>query len=159
MERSLSSSAKQLAIGVFFFITFNTIIKLVVYPTIIYLSKSIFMGLIFMFLSSFTLRYLLILFYDLIKIDWLLIESLKARREHKSNHITRRIKKLKKIGNISLLTTLVCTDSVITVLYFRQGYFDWNGFKGVDIKILFVISNLICTLSMGGIINLIFKIF
>lgn len=158
MRKGVDINIKQTTTGVFLFVLFNTIVKFVVYPTIIYFSKNNFVGLFFMFLASFILRYLLILIYDLIKKDWLLIESLKARRGNRENHITRRIKKLKELGNIFLILTLVFTDSVLTVLYLRRGYFDWNGIKGIDIKILFTISNLIGIVMMGVTIRLIFNI-
>jgi len=149
---------KQFSIGVTIFISINMAIKFIAYPMIAHTSDGFFKGLVFMFLLSITVRYLIIYFYDLIKIDWLLIESLKARNNHRENRVTKRIKRLKKIGALTLLVGLTSTDPVITILYFRRGYFDWDGIRGLDLKILFIMSNLICTLIMGGIISVLFEI-
>lgn len=150
---------KQFSFGVVIFISINMAIKFIAYPMIAHLSNGFINGLILMFLLSITIRYSLICLYDLIKIDWLLIENLKARNTHHENRVTKRIKKLRAIGNFALLIGLTSTDPVVTILYFRRGYFDWNGIRGLDLKILFFVSNLICTLITGGIISVLFEFF
>ncbi|MBK5215757.1 MAG: hypothetical protein JJE53_03050 [Candidatus Pacebacteria bacterium] len=113
-------------------------------------------AILLMFLSSFTIRYLVILVYDYIKIDWLLIENFKEKQSKKQtiiNHtaITRKILKLKKIGKgrVFVFIVLVCTDPVITVLYYREGHHQWNNIPSKNFM-LFFISAVICTITLAG---------
>lgn len=124
-------------------------------------------AILLMFLSSFFIRYSLILIYDYLKIDFLLIENLKEKNDEKQKateltSVTRRILKFKKIGNWFLLIGLVCTDPVVTILYFRDGHHLWNNIPKKNFK-LFLISTIICTLTLAatiysirGLIELIF---
>ena len=155
----------QFKIGLIFFIAINMAIKIVEYKiTEIYNFK---IAILLMFLFSFFIRYLIVLIYDYTKKDWLLIEYLKEKIYQKQElvqhtSITRKILKLKKIGNWFLFVGLVCTDPVVTILYYRNGHHIWNKIPKKNLN-LFFISELICTLTLAatiysilGLINLIF---
>lgn len=139
-------------IGLIFFIFINLAIKIIEYKIAeLYTFK---IAILLMFFSSFIIRYLVILIYDYIKIDWLLIENLKEKQCKKQtiiNHtaVTRKILKLKKIGNWFLFTGLVFTDPVVTVLYYREGHHRWNNIPLKNFK-LFFISAVICTITLAG---------
>ncbi|MCX6754309.1 MAG: hypothetical protein NTU81_00565 [Candidatus Nomurabacteria bacterium] len=112
------------------------------------------LAIFLMFLFSFLIRYLLILIYDYAKIDCLLIENLKEKRDQKYKtieltSITKRILKFKKIGNWFLLVALVCTDPIVTLLYYRDGHHLWNNTPKKNFM-LFFISTVICTITLAG---------
>jgi hypothetical protein len=152
----------QLKFGILGFFIINGTIKVLLYPLIVkyYPFET---GIILMFISSFIFRYLIIIIYDKIKIDWLLIETLKEKLAQKrqminQNSVTKRILKFKKFGNIFLLGLLVSTDPLITVLYYRPGYFLWNNIPDKKSFLLFTLSTAFCTTTMAISIYSIFKI-
>lgn len=155
----------QFKIGLIFFIAINVAIKIVEYKiTETYNFK---IAILLMFLFSFFIRYLIVLIYDYTKKDWLLIEYLKEKLYQKQEmtvhtSVTRKILKLKKIGNWFLFIGLVCTDPVVTILYYRDGHHIWNKIPKKNLNLFFT-SELICTLTLAatiysilGLINLIF---
>lgn len=146
----------RIAISVTIFMGINIAIKILVYPFIVYRFDGLVFEIFLMFLSSLLVRYLMIKFYDIIKLDLFLIENLKSKNQKKGkeNNITRRIKKMKAIGNTILLLVLLFTDPVITVLYYRPENFSWNGIAGTRTKVLFVTSTLLCVLVIGTGISL-----
>lgn len=116
-----------------------------------------------MFVSSFIFRYLIIKAYDKVKIDWLLIETLKEKLDKKrqmtnQNSVTKKILWLKKFGKNSVLVGLVATDPLITVLYIRPGYFLWNNIPDKKSFLLFTLSTAFCTTTMAISIYSILKI-
>jgi len=116
-----------------------------------------FLALGLMFLSAIIIRYILVLLYDSIKIDFFAIEKYKANQKYKSNRITRKIDKIKKTsGKYGIGTGFATFDPAILVIYSRPGYFDWNGFGNNQVRLLFLLSNLIGVLIFGNIAELIF---
>lgn len=111
-----------------------------------------------MFLSIVFVRYLLLLLYDFIKIDFFDLEKYKSGREYNENHITRKIEKIKiiskKIAIISMLS--MSLDITIAVIYFRPGYFKYNGFQNLETIFIFFLGNLWTVISWGNFIELIF---
>ena len=71
----------QFKIGLIFFVAINLAIKIIEYKIAELYNFEV--AILLMFLSSFTIRYLMILIYDFTKIDWLLIENLKEKHEKK----------------------------------------------------------------------------
>ncbi|HEY5587401.1 MAG TPA: hypothetical protein VIK86_00435 [Candidatus Paceibacterota bacterium] len=155
----------QFKIGLMLFIAINIAIKLI--ECKIAKNYDYKIAILLMFLFSFIVRFLMILIYDYTKKDWLLIEYLKEKLYQKQEmtvhtSVTRKILKLKKIGNWFLFIGLVCTDPVVTILYYRDGHHIWNKIPKKNLN-LFFISELICTLTLAatiysiiGLINLIF---
>lgn len=157
---------KKISIGLPLFITINMAIKFFVYVPIAK-KCDFWVGILLMFLSSFFLRYLIILTYDYFKEDILLIEYLKERKEQKKEimrhtYATRRIEKSQKSGNELLhLIGLICFDPIITILYKREGAYKWNNIPDKKTLFLFMISVLFCVLTIAipiysifGLINL-----
>ena len=131
----------QFKIGLFIFITINMVIKIIEYK--IAESYDFKIAILFMFLFSFTIRYLMILIYDYTKKDWLLIEHLKEILLQKmemtrNTSVTRKILRFKKIGNWFLFIGLVCTDPVVTILYYRDGHHLWNNIPKNKIVLFFL---------------------
>jgi len=155
----------QFKIGLMLFISINIAIKLIECKIAKNYDYKIAISLMFLF--SFIVRFLMILIYDYTKKDWLLIEYLKEKLYQKQEmavhtSVTRKILKLKKIGNWFLFIGLVCTDPVVTILYYRDGHHTWNNIPKKNLK-LFFISELICTITLAatfysifGLIKLIF---
>lgn len=152
-------SVKHFTVGLTFFIAFNTIIKLILYPFICYLMPSFWLDVLVMFCASYILRRILILIYDFLKIDWLLIEGFKSKQKNTENYILRLINKYKKYGDIILGLILIVTDPVIFVLYFRKESFKWDRINNYKMEIFFILSNLICVSFMAGVFGLLFELF
>lgn len=135
-------------------------IKTGVYGIIASKCDNFALAFVWMILISLLIRYFLIKIYDLLKKDLFLIENIKSLRENKeSNHITRRIEKLKKLGRGFLLVGLVVFDPIITALYFRPGYDKWNGLPDTKTKILFFVSDVVCSIIWGSIMQGLVTIF
>jgi hypothetical protein len=139
--------------GVIVFIIINSAIKIFEYKITRYYDFEV--AIILMFLSSLIIRYIIIIIYDLIKVDWLLIEHLKEKHQQKqeatqNSSITRKISKYKRIGKNFLLVALIFIDPVITVLYYRKGHYVWNKIPNIKTLILFVISVMICTITLAS---------
>ncbi len=103
-----------------------------------------------MFLFSFILRYLLILIYDYIRIDWFLLEKLKDNSLLQENSLTKRIAKYnwvkyRLLGMIILYLFLNFSEPIFVVIYYRDGNHKWNGVPGLKILLFFIISCLSCT--------------
>jgi hypothetical protein len=152
----------QLKFGIIGFFIINGAIKVLLYPPIVkyYPFET---GIVLMFVSSFILRFLIIVIYDKVKIDWLLIEILKEKLNKKrqmtnQNSVTKKILWLKKFGKNSVLVGLVATDPLITVLYVRPGYFLWNNIPDKKSFLLFTLSTAFCTMTMAISIYSIFEI-
>ncbi len=84
--------------------------------------------------------------YDFYKIDWLLIEALKKARLEKSdlpnNKVVEFIIKWSDKNKFLLFIFLFFRDSVLTVIYYREGDHLYNGFPTWKIKKLFLLSAL-----------------
>ncbi len=148
----------QFKIGLIVFIAINMAIKIVEYK--IAEMNDFKIAILLMFLFSFLIRYSMILIYDFTKKDWLLIEYLKEKlhqKQESTEHtsVTRKILKLKKIGNWFLFIGLLCTDPVVTILYYRDGHHAWNNIPRKNFM-LFFMSEIICTLTLAGTIYSVF---
>lgn len=111
-------------------------------------------ALLIIILLGFILEYSVIFIYDCLKMDPLLIEYFKEKilqKQEVTQHsmTTRKIVRLKKIGNKFLLIILVCFDPILTVLFFRDGHHEWNGIS-TKVRSLFIISVVFCTLTFTG---------
>lgn len=157
---------KKISIGLPLFVATNMAIKIFVYIPIAKI-YGFWVGILLMFLSSFFLRYLIILVYDYFKEDILLVEYLKERREQKQEvlrhtYATRQIvRSQKNSSKFLLLIGLVCFDPIITILYYREGAYKWNNIPNKKTLFLFMISVLFCVLTIAipiysilGLINL-----
>lgn len=143
--------------GSFVFSVIGLGITFGIYPLIARLANNYILGLSIMFFSSVTIRYIMILSYDFLKVDYLLIESLKAKKEHKGNNLTKRIKKLKKMGNFILFLFLIFFDPFLTAIYYRPSHDKWNGLENVGI--LFLLSNFLCVTFAGTIMSFLVSLF
>ncbi len=155
MKKTITSRLFQV-FGVIAFFAINIGIKILEVNIAIWYDFEV--AIILMFLTSLILRYLIILIYDYLKIDWLLIESLKSKLEKnedisESTSITRKIIRLKKIGNWFLLIGLIIADPTVTALYYRDGHSTWNNIPLKTFK-LFLTSVIVCTITLIGSIYL-----
>jgi hypothetical protein len=101
----------------------------------------------------------LLLIYDYMKIDWLLIEALKESLEnfvHKKRHnfITKKIIFLRTNHPKKLFFILSAWDPFVITIYRRNGYNKWNNFSdfktfGVFVLSLFL-SNLVVAIFESG---------
>lgn len=145
------SFAKKILTGATILTIIGISIKFGVYGIIASQCNNFINAFFWMVLISWLLRYLLVKIYDLLKKDYFLIENIKSTRENKeSNRITRRIEKLKKLGKYFLMIGLISFDPIITALYYRPGYNKWNGLPDLKTKILFFVSDVICSLIAGS---------
>lgn len=120
---------------------------------------NIYTAFIFAILVSGLARYFIIKFYDYIKIDYFGIEGLKSPKEIKrETRATKIIKFLSKLGKYGIYI-LMFIDPVLMIILFRPGYYKWNGMGNRRGLIIFVLSNIFCSIiAMGialGIINII----
>ncbi len=110
-----------------------------------------------MFLSIVLLRICLILLYDILEIDCFKIENNKAGKNHKENHVLKKIDNIKKKAGIWGIFFLIASlETTIGIIYFRPGYFKWNGLPNLETIFLFLLGNLWAILFWGTIIELIF---
>lgn len=127
------------------FVGVNTFVKFVIYTLIIYVCNPIGAQISLIFLVSLIVRSSMIRFYDYTETDWFLIEKLKSKKgRQKDSIVTRKIRRFKKIGEISLFIFLIFTDPVWSVLYYRPGNQNYNGLDGYKTKLIFILSNLVC---------------
>jgi len=89
--------------------------------------------------------------YDYLKIDWLLLESLKESQENfvykrRQNYITKKITFLKKNYKRLSFIILACWDPFITTIYFRDGYNKWNKIPNLKTFGIFALSILLSNL-------------
>jgi hypothetical protein len=137
-------------IGVIGFVAVNWLIKAIEFS--IFKIFDLEIAAVLMFLASFLSRYLIILAYDKIKIDWLLIEHLKEKifknqEDNENNYVTNKILKWRNNGDRTLLIGLVSFDPTVAAIYYRKGHHKWNNIPKGTRKI-FVISVIICTTSL-----------
>ena len=99
---------------------------------------------------SLIIGYIYIKLYDYCKNDWLLFEKLKSNlpiTSSEENDFTKSIKKWSKLGaNLIIFLYLGTRDPAVTILYFREGSYRYNGLPNLKIKILFLISSFITNL-------------
>ncbi|ETB63953.1 TPA: hypothetical protein DIC38_01525 [Candidatus Nomurabacteria bacterium] len=108
--------------------------------------------------STFIIRCVIIKTYDKNKIDIFGIEAIKAKIEiEKETMIAKIIKILLGISKIAVYV-IVLLDPTATVIYFRKGSKLWNGIPDKITWALFILSNIICsitiTLSSLGILKI-----
>lgn len=98
---------------------------------------------------TFVMRFLAIKFYDKKQKDFLGIESIKSKSlKEKETSISKILKFLLKIGNFAAYF-IVFLDSTATVIYFRKGNRLWNGIPDRKTLILFILSNIICSITIA----------
>ncbi|MBF0555919.1 MAG: hypothetical protein HQK96_15450 [Nitrospirae bacterium] len=96
--------------------------------------------------------YLLIIFYDWSKKDWLGIETVKGLQKYEGNSKIRRFASyvLKRSDAVVMLFLSVKYDAFITTAYMRHGSYQFNGMSKRDWKIFFLsllLSNIYWTLA------------
>ena len=153
--------------GYIIFLTINVLIKILEIKIATIYDFEI--AILLMFFSSLILKYFIILIYDYLKKDWLLIEYLKEKLEIKEEvveqtFITKKILKFKKIGGDRfLIACWVCLDPIVTVLLSRDEHHSWNNIPNIKTGILYISSTIFCTITVAiliysfwGLIKLIF---
>ena len=173
MKKVVSENLKKIGVGIPIFFAINIGIKFLVYLPIAGLCDNFWVGLLFIFLSSFILRYLIILIYDYFRKDIFLVEYFKDMRHQKKEieehtYVIKQIVKSEKSGKKYLLKIgLICFDPIITVLFFRDGYCKWKNIPDKKTFVLFLLSitfgavtlTLIYYLFGGSVIRLITWLF
>jgi hypothetical protein len=86
--------------------------------------------------------------YDFYKIDFFMIEALKKsqcenNQFYDKSIIVSIILKWTQKNKIILGLLLACQNVGLVVIYFRDGFYDYNGFCGKNIKLIFFIYLLI----------------
>jgi hypothetical protein len=117
----------------------------VLYPFTV-MKYGMFEGGIYMSIGSFLICWLMILFYDWSKKDWLGIEALKEAREYHGTSKFRRwiANAMKNHDIIAIIVLSINFDPFITTAYMRRGINKFNGMKLRDWKVFllsFFISN------------------
>lgn len=97
-----------------------------------------------MTLTSLLLAYLLVIFYDRFKTDWLGIETLKGLREHEqASRFVRFWSWVLKKGEPAVFFFLSLKfDPFTTVVYMRRGAHQYNGLNKRD-WVVFLSSGLL----------------
>ncbi|MEI6352376.1 MAG: hypothetical protein WCO35_00340 [Candidatus Nomurabacteria bacterium] len=113
-----------------------------------------------MSVTSLIAFYIGIKLYDYFKDDWFSIEAFKKAKfenlelDEKDNSLaTKKITKLLKMGGkvsgkVLLLLVLLSWDPSIFVIYFRKGFYLYDGMKGWKIKIYFLMSVIMSTIAL-----------
>ncbi len=138
--------------GISIFIGTNWLIKVLEFS--IFKIFDLEIAIILMFLTSFFSRYLIIIAYDQIKIDWLLIEHLKEKiskkqEDNENTYVTSKILRWRKKGDKSLRISMILFDPTVVAIYFRKGHHTWNNIPWDAIK-PFLVSVIFCTTSLFG---------
>lgn len=127
------------AIGILFNVIFlNYLYDYLFYPYIIW-RFGLFKGAIVMIPLSTFICYLLLLFYDWSKKDWLGIESIKQIKEKEMHTWIGRVTSwiLKRSDLLALLFLSIQFDPFITTVYLRRGSHQFNGMTARDWRIFF----------------------
>lgn len=93
--------------------------------------------------------------YDYYKIDFLMIEAFKKSQsecEQTENPLLRFIRRRAKKNKKTLGLLLSSQNSGLFVLYFREGFHQYNGFQGENIKKLFFLNLFIIELYWNTIL-------
>jgi len=123
----------------------------VLYPYVV-LEYGMVKGGIMMSLASFLVCWLIMIFYDWSKKDWLGIETLKEAREYKGTS-RLRLWIAKTVRNNRLFLLLVLSinfDPFITTAYMRRGANRYNGMRSGDWMVFlasWLIANLYWTVA------------
>lgn len=141
------------------FLAINTLIKYLELRIIQYFEfeitfTAILLALILMFGSSFLMRSLIIIIYNLLRKDFLLIEELKENHllekvMARDTSTTRKIQKYKGRGERKLLWILSLLDPVITYVYCRKGHHVWKIIPDMKAFGWFTISVFFCTIELA----------
>jgi hypothetical protein len=136
---------------------FNALGILFIYEATIkgfsYLISHLFEGNFILILSivipvTFIMRYLAIKFYDKREEDSIGIEAIKSKSLSKKETLVAKILRfLLKIGKFAAYL-IVAIDSTATVIYFRKGSKLWNGIPDRKTWVLFILSNIICSITI-----------
>ncbi len=102
--------------------------------------------------------------YDLFKVDWFLLESLKKAHQdknqlHSENKALQLIIKWAESNKKLLFLFFFLRDAFVTVIYFRKGAFLYDGFQETRIKLLFFASALSINIWWNAIIYTGFSLF
>jgi len=137
-------------------VVFNYLYDYLLYPFVIW-KLGVVKGGVIMIILSTLICYLLLVFYDWSKKDWLGIESIKQVREYGgSSKIGRIASWILKRGNVAVMILLSLQfDPFITTAYMRLGSGQYNGLSKRDWKIFFTstfIANVFWIIvSYGGV--------
>ena len=134
----------------------------VLYPYVIW-KFGLLWGSAIMFPASFTVCWLMLVFYDWAKKDWIAIETIKELKEYggqnKAVNFLSRVLKMSDPAAVVILS--VWKDPFITIAYMRKGAHQYNGLTWRDWKVFIAsvfISNIYWALMAFGGIQLIKKI-
>jgi len=99
----------------------------------------------------------ILLVYDHIKIDWLLLESIKESQENsvnkkRQNYITKKIIFLRKNYRRLSFIILACWDPFITTVYFRDGHNEWNKIPNWKVFVIFASSIFLSNLAWSTLV-------
>lgn len=124
---------------------------LVVNPLIYLISDKKMTSFILMVSVTFFSSLIIVLVYDHLKRDFILIESLKKSREEKSeqipyNSVTKKIVKWGKYGDWALIIFLIVWDPALALVYCRPGSYQWNKIPNITMLALFFFSSLSCNI-------------
>ena len=146
-----------LFVGVFVnSVLLNYVYDYVFYPFMIWKLGVVRGGVIMIILSTFVC-YLLLLFYDWSKKDWIGIEAIKELKEYGGNSkFAKAISWILKKGDFGIMVFLsIQFDPFITTAYMRHSIGKYDGLTKRDWKIFFssaIIANVYWTLmSFAGV--------
>jgi hypothetical protein len=108
----------------------------ILYPYVIW-KLGILSGGFVMTILSFLLCYVIMIFYDWAKKDWLGIETIKQLKEYKGKSTVGRLAAwlMKKSDLVLLVVLSVKFDPFITTAYMRHGAHEYSGMTKRDWKI------------------------
>ena len=121
------------------------------YPFVIW-KKGLIKGGLMMTVLAGLVYYLLLIFYDWSRRDWLGIEAIKGLKDYNGNSKIRRFTSwiLRKSDIVVLLFLSIKYDAFIITAYMRHGNHQYNGLARRDWKIFFsslIISNIYWSLA------------
>lgn len=147
----ISKNLKQFGYGFTMYKTITIARGFGINPLLYLISDDKVVGMLLTFTCTFTTSILMILLYDYIKRDLILIELLKKSQEEKivltrHNPVTRKIVKRGKLGKGVLVFILMIWDPTLTLLYCRPGYYQWNKIPNINMFFLLFASSLSCNI-------------
>lgn len=145
----ISENLKQFGYGFVLYKSITAIRGFGINPLLYLISPDKTVGMFMTFLCTFITSFLMILIYDYLKKDLILIELLKKSQEEKTiqinhNSVTRKIVKHSKFGQRFLVLILMIWDPTITLIYCRPGHYRWNRIPNMSMFVLFFLSSLSC---------------
>jgi len=139
LVKFLVKEKKRLGIlGVGYFVneSIDFVFNYILYPFVIW-KMGILGGGAVMTILSFLICYLIMIFYDWAKKDWLGIETIKGLKEYNGKSIVGKFTSwiMKKSDPILLIFLSIQFDPFITTAYMRHGAHQYSGMSKRDWKI------------------------